>query len=78
MRYDQNNLKYIFMMTAVTILTFRSKEMAAVLIILLLYLLFVKYKFQGNALILAPVAGLAIYFHQISLINTSRFTIMRR
>ena len=62
MRYDQNNLKYIFMMTAVTILTFRSKEMAAVLIILLLYLLFVKYKFQGNALVLAPVAGLAIYF----------------
>ena len=46
----------------VTILTFRSKEMAAVLIILLLYIMFVKYKFQGNALVLAPIAGLAIYF----------------
>ncbi len=62
MRYDQNNLKYIFMMTAVTILTFRSKEMAAVLIILLLYLLFVKYKFQGNALVLVPIAALSAYF----------------
>lgn len=62
MRYDQSNLKYIFMMSVVTILTFRSKEMAAVLIILLLYIMFVKYKFQGNALVLAPIAGLAIYF----------------
>lgn len=62
MRYDQSNLKYIFMMSVVTILTFRLKEMAAVLIILLLYIMFVKYKFQGNALVLAPIAGLAIYF----------------
>ena len=43
MRYDQSNLKYIFMMSVVTILTFRSKEMTAVLIILLLYIMFVKY-----------------------------------
>lgn len=62
MRYDQGNMKYIFMMTAVTILTFRSKEMSAALIILLLYLLFVKYKFQGNALVLVPVAALCAYF----------------
>lgn len=62
MRYDQSNLKYIFMMSVVTILTFRSKEMTAVLIILLLYIMFVKYKFHGNALVLAPIAGLAIYF----------------
>lgn len=62
MQFDKSNMKYILMLAAVTLLTFRSKEMAAVVIMLAIYFLFVKYKLKGNAATLLPFGIAALYF----------------
>ena len=62
MKYDKNNMYYILMMSVVTLFTFRAKAVAAILIIFLIYISFVKYNLPFKGLLFMGALCVAIYF----------------
>lgn len=61
MKYDEGNFKYIVIHSIVTLLTFRTKAMAAVFIIFVVYFVYVKYKVPFKMLLMSVFGCVAIY-----------------
>lgn len=61
MKYDKGNFKYIVMHTFVIIMTFRTKALAAIFIIIVIYFVYVKYKMPFKKIMLAGMGCVAIY-----------------
>ncbi|MBQ9517871.1 MAG: hypothetical protein IJR60_07315 [Eubacterium sp.] len=62
LQYDKSNMYFIIIMACVTLLTFRAKAIAAMLIIFLIYFAFVKYNLPFKGLIFVGAACAALYF----------------
>lgn len=61
MKYDKSNLKYIVFLSIITCLTFRTKAIAAVLIIWAIYFIYVRFQLPMKKLMLIGVAFVALY-----------------
>ena len=57
-----NNMKYIILYVVVTVLTFRTKAIGSIFLIMMVYMIFIKFKLTGKALIFAIMGGLVVYF----------------
>ena len=66
-RYYKHNIYYIFMLTVVMILTFRTKAIVTVLVIFLFYLYFIKLNFRSLVPVGIGAVGGAAYFGYDSL-----------
>lgn len=66
-RYYKHNIYYIFMLTVVMLLTFRTKAIIAVLILYMFYLYFVKFNFKSLIPVGVGAVGGAVYFGYDSL-----------
>ncbi|MBS5275950.1 MAG: hypothetical protein KHY24_07505, partial [Clostridiales bacterium] len=66
-RYYKHNIYYIFMLTIVMLLTFRTKAIIAVLVLYMFYLYFVKFNFRSLLPVGVGAVGGAVYFGYDSL-----------
>lgn len=66
-RYYKHNIYYIFMLTIVMLLTFRTKAIIAVLLLYMFYLYFVKFNFRSLLPVGVGAVGGAVYFGYDSL-----------
>lgn len=61
MKYDPKNMRYIIMLTVVTLFTFRTKAIGALLIMFALYFSCVKYKLKTKWLLLMGATCVVVY-----------------
>ena len=61
MKYDKSNMIFIILLSCVTILTFRAKAVAAILIIFLIYFAFVKFNIPFKGLLFVGALCVALY-----------------